>query len=354
MTINEKMIRFVLLATETPLPFGGPALVSSAVAVKGNSTGGSSQTSSVGSSSATESQSSLGGTVTPMGATQNGYVYPQFTLEKTTVCIIICIDIYTYSDPVNFAYEYQSLDSISNYLTTSASWAVAGLFNCVGDQYIYDFSASTPYYKIEDKQLVKGDTGCTTSGRYHARFWTMANGLVVVGAHHEHFDLLCLCHKIDGWDSAENQVASDEGGQFPNRVRADDYWLANNNFPNGSSCCQGVSNDGYASTVTTTVMIQSYPTSDTYLRSHGLAVDQALPVPWWPPYQSGFEFLVTSGSFTYTRGLYLDRGSHYVEEAASGFVPSYAWHTKIFINGVLNKEGDVGRYNHLTSNSFTI
>src|SRR3989442_11268273 len=93
----------------------------------------------------------------------------------------------------------------------------------LGDQYIYDFSASTPYYKIEDKQLVKGDTGCTTSGRYHARFWTMANGRVVVGAHHEHFDLLCLCHKIDGWDSAENQVASDEGGQFPNTVRADDY-----------------------------------------------------------------------------------------------------------------------------------
>ncbi len=356
-TTSEKISRFVLRADETPLPFGNPVPPLSSTSTPSNESGtGNSVTISLASSSTEEV---MGTTVAPLGATENGYVYPQFTLEKTTLCSngIICFDSYTYSDPVNFAYEYQSLDSIVNYLTSSASWAVAGFLNCVSDQYIYDFSASTPYYKVQDKQLLKDDTGCFTHGRHHARFWVMANGRVIVGAHHEHvnycFGIPCSGHIVDSWDGAENQLASDESGQFPNMVRADEYWLANNNFPDGSSCCQGVANDGYASTVTTTVTIQSYRTTDTYSRSHGLAVDQALPVPWWPPYQSGFEFRVTSASFSYARGLYLDKGSHYVEEASSGFVPNYAWHTKIFINGILKNEGDVGRYNHLTA-TFTV
>jgi hypothetical protein len=36
-----------------------------------------------------------------------------------------------------------------------------------------------------------------------------------------------------------------------------------------------------------------------------------------------------------------------VEYAASGYVPNYAWHAKIYINDVLKAEADVGRYNHL-------
>ncbi len=39
----------------------------------------------------------------------------------------------------------------------------------------------------------------------------------------------------------------------------------------------------------TTIEIYTYPTTDTLCRSIGLAIDQPLPVPWWPPYQSGYE-----------------------------------------------------------------
>ena len=42
-------------------------------------------------------------------------------------------------------------------------------------------------------------------------------------------------------------------------------------------------------------------------------------------------------------------GSHYVQYAASGFLPNYAWHGKIYINGVLTAEGDVGRDNPITA-----
>jgi len=94
----------------------------------------------------------------------------------------------------------------------------------------------------------------------------------------------------------------------------------------------------------------SYPTTDYYTRSHGLAIDTPLPNPWWPPYQSGYEFLVTGSQFDYSRTVTLTLGSHYVQEAASGYVPKYAWHTKIYINGVLTAEGDVGRTNPLQAN----
>ena len=99
-----------------------------------------------------------------------------------------------------------------------------------------------------------------------------------------------------------------------------------------------------------TIRIVSYPTTDYYTRSHGLAIDTPLPNPWWPPYQSGYEFLVTGSQFDYSRTVTLTLGSHYVQEAASGYVPNYAWHTKIYINGVLTAEGDVGRTNPLQAN----
>lgn len=100
------------------------------------------------------------------------------------------------------------------------------------------------------------------------------------------------------------------------------------------------------------IKIQSWPTTDYYSRSHGLAVDKDLPEGWWN--LQGYQFLVTSQSFTYTRTVYILPGSHFVEYAASGYVPNYAWHAKIYINDVFIIEGDVGRVsaNHLRA-SFT-
>lgn len=99
-----------------------------------------------------------------------------------------------------------------------------------------------------------------------------------------------------------------------------------------------------------TITIQSYPTTDTLPRSHGLSFDTPLPNPWWSPYQSGYEFESTSSAFTYTTIVNQATGSHYLQEAASGFLPSYAWHTKIFIYGVLAAEGDVARDHPLQVN----
>jgi hypothetical protein len=100
----------------------------------------------------------------------------------------------------------------------------------------------------------------------------------------------------------------------------------------------------------TQIHIHSYPTTDTFPRSHGLSVDTTLPNPWWPPYQSGYEFLQSSSAFDYyTTKVFCPNnpictpGNHYIQEAASGFLPSYAWHTQIYINGAFNIEGDVAR-----------
>ncbi len=107
----------------------------------------------------------------------------------------------------------------------------------------------------------------------------------------------------------------------------------------------------------TTITINSCPTTDYYGRSHGIAIDRPLPVPWWPPYQSGYEFYVSpygGGCIPpYTTHVLFSPGSHYVKYAASGSVPSYAWHAKIYINGALTAEGDVGR-NQLLTASFTV
>lgn len=94
---------------------------------------------------------------------------------------------------------------------------------------------------------------------------------------------------------------------------------------------------------TTTVRIDSHPTTDFYTRSHGWALDRTLPVPWWPPYQSGYEFMVTGGAFSWTTYIAVAPGQQYVQEAASGSTPTYAWHTTIYINGAWIGEGDVGR-----------
>lgn len=97
--------------------------------------------------------------------------------------------------------------------------------------------------------------------------------------------------------------------------------------------------------VHTKITIQSQPTTDWLWRSHGMATDEPLPNNWWQ--YSGYEFKVTRSAFTYEKWVYLTYGSHYVEYAASGYVPNYAWHAKIYINDILKAEGDVGRYTHL-------
>ena len=94
---------------------------------------------------------------------------------------------------------------------------------------------------------------------------------------------------------------------------------------------------------TSSINIQSHPTTDTFDRSQGWAFDRTLPVPWWPPYQSGYEFMVTPNAFSWTGYVAVAPGQHYVQYAASGFTPNNAWHGTIYVNGVYIGEGDVGR-----------
>lgn len=102
---------------------------------------------------------------------------------------------------------------------------------------------------------------------------------------------------------------------------------------------------GYAADPMGQVHIHSYPTTDFYTRSHGLSLDTPLPNPWWPPYQSGYEIPQTSTTFDYytTYVFGLAGYNHYVQEAASGFCPSYCWYSQIYINGALNAQANVDR-----------
>jgi rhodanese-related sulfurtransferase len=97
---------------------------------------------------------------------------------------------------------------------------------------------------------------------------------------------------------------------------------------------------------TTKITVEAWPTTDIFSRSHGMTADLALPDSWWT--LSGYEFKVTGSAFTYDWSVtFTTPGSHYVEYAASGYVPDYAWHAKIYINDILKGEGDVGRNQHL-------
>jgi hypothetical protein len=93
------------------------------------------------------------------------------------------------------------------------------------------------------------------------------------------------------------------------------------------------------------IKIEAYPTTDVYLRSHALSIDEALSHNW-TLYES-YKFKISGGAFTYVTIVNLEYGSHFVEYAASGYVPNLAWHAKIYINGVLKAEGDVGRHTPL-------
>jgi len=84
-----------------------------------------------------------------------------------------------------------------------------------------------------------------------------------------------------------------------------------------------------------------------------------LPNPWWPPTypSSAYVIATTSGTFNYSysvnavNGLFVI-GSNYVKEGASGFCPSYCWHSQIYVNGVLNTEADVDRATPVTATFF--
>jgi len=98
--------------------------------------------------------------------------------------------------------------------------------------------------------------------------------------------------------------------------------------------------------VTVNIGIEAYTDVDTYARYHGKAVDQSLDVSFWNT-QPGKIIGTKRGSFTHEQTVDLDLGSHYVSYGNSGYVPDYAWHAKIYINGKLMAEGDVGRRTHL-------
>jgi hypothetical protein len=95
--------------------------------------------------------------------------------------------------------------------------------------------------------------------------------------------------------------------------------------------------------VKVTVRIESYPTTDIYWRSHGLAIDQELNEDWWIS-QPHKQIAVTPPQpFTHEETLDLAEGEHTVEYAVSGYVPDYAWHARVYVDGKLVAEGDVGR-----------
>ena len=96
-----------------------------------------------------------------------------------------------------------------------------------------------------------------------------------------------------------------------------------------------------------TVRIESTPTTDVYSRSHGKAVDQVLNDDWWLTQPHKVIATTFPQPLIHEETLDLTDGEHTVEYAASGYVPDYAWHAKIFVNGELKAEGDVGRHTHL-------
>jgi len=95
-----------------------------------------------------------------------------------------------------------------------------------------------------------------------------------------------------------------------------------------------------------TIRIEAVRTTDTYVRSHGKAVDQVLNDDWWLT-QPHKVIATTHMPLVHEETLDLPDGGHTVEYAASGYVPDYAWHAKIFVDGELKAEGDVGRHTHL-------
>jgi len=94
------------------------------------------------------------------------------------------------------------------------------------------------------------------------------------------------------------------------------------------------------------IKIESKATTDTYVRFQGKSIDEPLNDDWWLS-QPNKNIGIAAGSFTHEQTVDLKQGRHYIEYAASGYVPNYAWHAKIYVNDKLIGEGDVGRDTHL-------
>jgi len=106
--------------------------------------------------------------------------------------------------------------------------------------------------------------------------------------------------------------------------------------------------------VQTTIRIEAESINDPYVRSHAKGIDQPLDDSGrWQETQPDKFLGFAAGFFTHEQTVDLPPGEHYVEYACSGYVPDYAWHAKIYVNGELKAEGDVGRKTHLKA-AFTV
>jgi len=102
------------------------------------------------------------------------------------------------------------------------------------------------------------------------------------------------------------------------------------------------------------IRIESFSVNDPYVRNHAKGIDQPLDdTGHWDQTQPEKFLGVAAGSFSHEQTVDLPAGTHYVEYAASGYVPDYRWHARIYVNGELKAEGDVGRLTHLRA-SFTV
>jgi hypothetical protein len=102
------------------------------------------------------------------------------------------------------------------------------------------------------------------------------------------------------------------------------------------------------------IKVEAWPTTDTWVRYHGLGIDQAVNEDFWVS-QPHKVIAVQGGYFTYETTVDLAPGDHTAEYANSGYVPDYAWHARIYVDGKLVAEGDVGKQkqSHLVA-KFTV
>ena len=107
--------------------------------------------------------------------------------------------------------------------------------------------------------------------------------------------------------------------------------------------------------MTVKIKIEAWPTTDVYYRYHGLAVDQELNEDFWRSQPHKVIGVTPPQPVVFEKTLDLAPGEHTLEYATSGYVPDYAWHAKIYVDGKLAAEGDVGRYKqHHLKAKFTV
>jgi len=150
--------------------------------------------------------------------------------------------------------------------------------------------------------------------------------------------------------------------QLPNQDGAQFYTIqwTPSSVSWGTDLIGGSPSCSYATyTGPTAIHVHSYPTTDTLTRSHGMSINAPLPNPWWYPYYPSSQYTIatTGSSFDY---YYTDSSNvfhlgitSYVYEAASGFCPSYCWHSQIYVNSALNNQSDVDR-SHPVKATFTV